>query len=139
MFKDSSNNQNAKGGETNKISETIIGQSVKVDGDFKSGENLYVEGEVNGSLDTKGDLKVGKKAVINANVNAKNAYVSGIIKGNLKIEEVLEIKDTAVIDGDIETNTLIIDRGAKVNGNIKMGNVEKSTLEEKEVLAENNS
>jgi len=118
MFKDSSNNNN-KDRDFKEV-ETIIGQSVKVDGDFKSEGNVVVEGMVSGSITTQKNLRVGKGAEIKANVEANSAWVGGVITGNVKINENLELSSSAKINGDIETRTLVVSMGAVINGSVKM-------------------
>ena len=59
--------------------ETIIGPSVKVEGNFKGEGDLVVEGIVVGSLQTKNNLKIGQNALVEANINANNAFISGKI------------------------------------------------------------
>src|SRR3990167_9210448 len=81
--------------------ETIIGPSVKVKGDFNAQGNIVVEGIVEGSLKTVGNLEVGDKAKVTANVEAKEAKIGGQIKGNIKIKGFLEITAAAKITGDI--------------------------------------
>ena len=106
--------------KTIKDPETIIGPSVKVEGNFKGDGDVVVEGEVKGTLKTKKDLRVGEGANIKANVEANNAHISGKIQGNIKIKDKLELTPTAIIIGDITTKVLQIAAGAKVNGVIKM-------------------
>ncbi len=96
--------------------ETIIGQSVKVDGDFVSEGNVWVQGIVNGSLKTRGDLRVENGSKIKADVEAANALVSGHIKGNITIQNNLELTASAVIEGDIVAKVLSIEPGAILNG-----------------------
>lgn len=96
--------------------ETVIGQSVKVDGDFVSEGNVLVQGMVNGSLKTRGDLRVEKGSKIKADVEAANAVVSGQIKGNVTIQSNLELGASAVIEGDIVAKVLSIEPGAVLNG-----------------------
>lgn len=96
--------------------ETIIGQSVKVDGDFVSEGNVWVQGVVNGSLKTRGDLRVEKGSKIKADVEAANAIVAGQIKGNVTIQNNLELGSTAVIEGNIVAKVLSIEPGAILNG-----------------------
>lgn len=103
-----------------KEAETIIGPSVRVQGDFVGQGNLIVEGVIKGSVKTKGDLKVGEQAKINASVSAANAVISGEIKGNVKIRGDLELTAQAKIFGDVETKSICIARGAILNGNCKM-------------------
>lgn len=112
MFKD----LYAKEGEV----ETIIGPSVKVEGDFASKGNVTVEGAVYGTIKTDKDLKIGNAAKISANVIAANALISGEVKGNVKVHGKLELSDTSKIFGDVEAKTLIIAAGAVLNGKCSM-------------------
>ncbi len=105
-----------------KEAETIIGSSVKVDGDFVGRGNVVVDGIVNGSLKTDGCLNVGPQAKINANVEAKEGIIGGEVKGNLKIKGFLELTSQAKIMGDIECAHLSIARGATFNGKCTMAN-----------------
>ncbi len=96
--------------------ETVIGPTVKVDGDFTSDGNVLVQGVVNGSLKTKGNLHVEPGAKIKADVEAANARVLGSVKGNVTIRENLELGESAAIEGDIVTKVLSIEPGAILNG-----------------------
>ena len=111
------NNQD-KGGI--KEAETIIGPSVKIKGDFNCHGNMIIEGEVEGNVNTEGDLYVGEKAKIKADVKAKNAKISGIIEGNININGYLDISHSAKITGNISMQNLSIAKGALVNGNCSM-------------------
>lgn len=106
--------------ENNSGTETLIGPSVHVKGDFKSQGNVQIEGQVTGTIQTAGNLRVGQGAKIMANINAANAHVSGTIKGNVMIAERLELSPTAKIDGDVATKILIIAEGAQLNGRCQM-------------------
>ena len=100
--------------------ETIIGSTVRVEGDFKGNGDVVVEGEVHGKLLTKGNLSVGKNAKIIADISAQSAIVAGEISGNIKVKETLELASSAKITGDVETQILTVATGAQINGNIKM-------------------
>jgi cytoskeletal protein CcmA (bactofilin family) len=108
--------------ETMEKVETIIGSGVKVEGTFASSGNVIVRGEVQGSLATKGDLRVEDGAIVKAEVKAGNAYVAGKIKGNLTIEGKLSLSSTANIEGDISCSSLLVEEGATINGHCSMGN-----------------
>lgn len=105
--------------------ETIIGSSVKIEGDFVGKGNVIVEGIVNGSLSTDQNLTIAQGARVLANVKAQSAFISGEVKGNIIIKESLELGPTARIFGDIETNQLTIATGALFNGKCVMGALEK--------------
>ncbi len=116
-------------GKNIKEAETIIGPSVKVQGDFIGQGNVVIEGVVKGSVKTNGDLKIGEQAKINASITAANAKISGEIKGNVKIKGDLELSSNAKIFGDIETKSICVARGAVLNGKCIM--VEEGASEEK--------
>lgn len=111
--------------------ETIIGSSVKIEGDFVGKGNVVVEGIVNGSLSTDQNLTIAQGARVLANIKAQSALISGEVKGNIIIKESLELGPTARIFGDIETNQLTISTGALFNGKCAMGALEKTKTVEK--------
>ncbi|OGF28282.1 hypothetical protein A2477_02375 [Candidatus Falkowbacteria bacterium RIFOXYC2_FULL_47_12] len=100
--------------------ETIIGPSVKVEGNFVGQGNIVVEGIVKGSVKTNGNLSIGGKAKITAAVEAANAIISGEVRGNVTVSGDLELTESARITGDVAAKTLSIARGAALNGNCTM-------------------
>lgn len=104
----------------NTSEETIIAHGVRVEGDFKSQGDVLIEGEVNGNIQTAGDLRVGEQSKIKADVIAKNAAIAGEVRGNIQIASRLELTQTAQIIGDITVDVLSIAPGAQVNGKITM-------------------
>lgn len=104
----------------NKNIETIIGPSVKVDGEFHGEGDVIVEGIVTGTLKTKNNLKVMSGAKIQAEVEAKSAFIAGDVLGNITVQDDIEITASAKIKGDITTNILAVEKGAMINGKITM-------------------
>ena len=115
MFKTQANGETA-GVQGRENAETIIGPSVKVEGDFSGEGNIIVEGVVMGSLTTQKNLSVTETAKITADVEAQNAFIAGEINGNLTIHEKLEIAATAKVHGDVQAKVLSITPGAVLNG-----------------------
>ena len=108
MFKENQANQN----ET----DTIIGPSVKVEGDFVTEGNIVVEGTICGTIKTSQNLKVGSQAKIFANIIADNALIAGEVQGNINISGKIELTTTAKIFGDIKATVVVIAGGAVLNG-----------------------
>lgn len=100
--------------------ETIIGPSVKVKGNFHSQGNIVVEGIFEGSIKTNGNIFIGDKAKISANIEAKEARIGGEVIGNIKVKEYLEIVSSAKIFGDVEYSSISVERGAVLNGKCTM-------------------
>lgn len=106
--------------ETSSVAETLIGPSVHVKGDFKSQGNVQIDGQVTGTIQTSGTLRVGERALINANINAANAFVAGSIKGNVVVTNRLELTSSAKIEGDVSAKILVMAEGALLNGRCQM-------------------
>jgi len=100
--------------------ETIIGPSIKVKGNFNGQGNIVVEGILEGSLKTNGDVFIGDKAKIAATIEAREARIGGEVTGNIKIKKYVEVAASAKIFGDIECSSLSIERGAVLNGKCTM-------------------
>ncbi len=110
-----------------KTEETIIAHGVRMEGDFVSQGDVLIEGEVNGNVQTAGDLRVGDAAKIKADVVAKNAIVGGEIRGNMQVSGRLEVLETAKIIGDVPAAVRWGIAGASINGEITMGGREVAT------------
>ena len=100
---------------------TIIAYGVRMEGQFVSEGDIQVEGEMHGTLESKGDLRVGDRSKIRADVKVTNAHVSGEIRGNLVVTNRLELTETAHIVGDIVAQVIVMAQGARINGQVTMG------------------
>ena len=119
-----------EGGISNKEAETIIGSSVKVEGNFICEGNMIIDGMVKGKIETNGFLQVGDKAVITADVKAGNGKVGGEIQGNVKVSGYLELTSSAKIFGDVEAGSMSMERGALLNGNCSMKTSSGASVQE---------
>lgn len=120
--------------QTSKTEDTIIGSTIKIEGDLASDGNIIVEGEVVGSLKTEKTLTVGHGAKVGADVRAKEANIAGEVNGNLNVEGQLELSESAKVNGDIKAQVIIIKAGAIFNGKCEMsegGSFSSSVPEEK--------
>ena len=104
--------------------ETIIGATVKIEGDLVSEGDIKVDGLVSGKIKTSKNLYVGPMAKIEADVEAGNAVLSGIVKGDIKVKENLLVQETGKIDGNITCSRLAIAEGAHFSGSCTMPEIE---------------
>ncbi|MFA6272257.1 MAG: polymer-forming cytoskeletal protein [Patescibacteria group bacterium] len=109
--------KNQDGDMVEKDTETIIGPSVKVEGDFHGEGSIVVEGQVTGTLKTNQDLRIGTNAKIKADLEAENVFISGEVVGDLYVKGKTELKSTAKVTGNIKTKIISIEAGASLNGN----------------------
>jgi cytoskeletal protein CcmA (bactofilin family) len=106
-------------GETT-VAETVVGHSVKIEGDLVSDGDIKIDGQVVGKIKTSQNLFVGPTAKIEADVEAGNATIAGKIAGNLKVREVLAILQTGNVAGDIDCGKLAVEEGAFFSGKCTM-------------------
>ena len=101
--------------------ETVVGPSVKIQGDLNSEGNIKIEGQVSGKVKTSQSVFIIPGAKIAADILAENAIVGGEILGNLKISGHLILQSTAKISGDINCAILRVEDGAQFTGKCSMG------------------
>ncbi len=103
-------------------SNNIIGKGTIIEGTMQTSGNLRVEGKIIGDVRSKSKIVVGKSAYIDGNILSDNVEISGEVKGVLRVSGVLTLKSTAIVHGDIHAKELVIEPGAKFEGQCKMDN-----------------
>src|SRR5512143_3487991 len=99
--------------ETPKMDVAHIGKSVVIKGELSGSEDLYLDGEVEGSIELRShSLTIGPNGRVRANVFAKDVVVHGKIDGNINGTERVELRKSAVLTGDITTQRIVIEDGA---------------------------
>jgi cytoskeletal protein CcmA (bactofilin family) len=96
-----------------------IGKAVKVVGQIFSREDLYVDGEVEGTVEAlEHKLTIGPNGTVRATIKAREVVALGNIQGNVEATEKIEIRKDAKLTGDIRTARIIIEDGAYFKGSI---------------------
>ncbi len=96
-----------------------IGKSVVIKGELSGSEDLYVDGQVEGSISLKNNsLTVGPNCSGKASVEAKGIVVQGKLEGNVQASDRVELRKSAVVTGDISTQRISIEEGAYLKGKV---------------------
>lgn len=96
-----------------------IGKSVLIKGELSGSEDLYLDGEVEGSVDLRDhSLIVGPNGRVRANIHARDVVIHGKVDGNVFGNERVELKKSAILMGDISTQRIVIEDGAYFKGAI---------------------
>lgn len=95
-----------------------MGKETKVKGDVYSEEELYFDGDIEGSLEVRGVLTIGPNGKVRANVKAKELVVKGSIHGDVEASDRISIMNGATIVGDVKTAGIVIEDGAYFKGGI---------------------
>ena len=98
-----------------------IGKSVVIRGELSGSEDLYVDGQVEGSIEMRGNhLIIGPNGQVRANVNARGVIVQGKLEGNIRAAERAELKKSAIVVGDIVTQRIAIEDGGYFKGKVEI-------------------
>jgi cytoskeletal protein CcmA (bactofilin family) len=111
------------------VDVATIGKSVVVKGELSGSEDLYVDGEVEGSISLRGQsLTVGPNGRVRANLEARNVIVYGKVDGNINASDRVDLRKSASLTGDISTARVAIEDGAYFKGTIDIQKPEATTL-----------
>jgi cytoskeletal protein CcmA (bactofilin family) len=98
-----------------------VGKSISIKGELSGSEDIYVDGQVDGSIQMSGNsLTIGPNGRVHANVSAKNVTVGGALDGNIQASERTELRKTAVVNGDVQTKRIAIEEGAYFKGKLEI-------------------
>src|ERR1035437_7439175 len=96
-----------------------IGKAVKVVGQIFSREDLYIDGEVEATVEALDhNLTIGPNGTVRATIKAREVVALGAIHGNVEATDKIEIRKDAKLTGDIRTARIIIEDGAYFKGSI---------------------
>lgn len=99
---------------------TIIGKDTFFKGTIKAKGLVRIDGEMEGDVETHGDVVIGESGRVSLEMKARNVAIAGHFNGSLEASGKLEIRSTGVVVGQIRTNGLVIDDGANFSGNCEM-------------------
>jgi cytoskeletal protein CcmA (bactofilin family) len=117
-------------------SMTTIGPSMQMKGEIRSREELLVEGEVEGLLESHSAITIGPNGRVKANIKAREVAIFGSVKGNVEVSEKIAIRDKGSLIGDIKTAGISIDDGAYFKGSIDIVRPEPSVPPKPAVISE---
>jgi cytoskeletal protein CcmA (bactofilin family) len=95
-----------------------IGPSMTIKGEIRAREELLVDGEVEGLLESQSLLTVGQNGKVLGNIKAREVVILGSVRGNVEVTEKIAIREQGSLIGDIKSAGISIDDGAYFKGNI---------------------
>jgi cytoskeletal protein CcmA (bactofilin family) len=96
-----------------------IGNGVSIRGDITSREDLFIGGDVQGSLQLEQHrLTIGPGGKIRANIKAREVTIHGSVQGNVETTDKIVIHKDGSLIGDIKTAGIVIEDGAYFKGSI---------------------
>ncbi len=105
-----------------------IGKAVKIVGQIFTKEDLYVDGDVEGTIESH-ENKVtigpnGRVQATQAGIRAREVIILGQVQGNVEASDKVDIRKDAKLVGDITTSRISIEDGALFKGSIDIKKAE---------------
>ncbi len=100
---------------------TTIGRGVVIEGQVKTGEDLVVDGKVDGTIELPQHvLTVGPTGRVKAQLSAKSVVVLGKVNGTIQASERVSIGETGSVEGAVSAPRLAMADGAHLQGRVDM-------------------
>ncbi|HUT15680.1 MAG TPA: polymer-forming cytoskeletal protein [Anaerolineae bacterium] len=96
--------------------ENILGPTASFQGHLKAAGNVRIDGHLDGSVETTGNVIIGEAGKVTADIIADNIQVWGALKGNITASGRLEILPSGRVWGEIKVASLLIDEGGLFRG-----------------------
>lgn len=108
----------------------------KVEGTINTKNDIRIDGSLVGTLICQGKVIIGTKGRVEGEINCENAVIEGEFKGEIKVSDLMIVQDTARIEGDVFTEKLQVEPGAIYNVKCTMGGQQIKASKEKPSQAE---
>ena len=109
---------------------TFFGPKAVIEGTVTGSEPVMIEGQVKGTINLTGELRIGTQARVEAKVHARNIIIEGRVNGDVSADERVELVASASVDGNIKAPKIIVAEGARFRGNVDMGSAKPNTHSE---------
>ena len=95
-----------------------LGKSTRLRGEIYSEEELFIDGDMEGTIEVRNRLIIGPNGKVKATIKATDVVVRGSVQGNVDAIERIAIMNGASIVGDVKTAGIVIEDGAYFKGGI---------------------
>jgi cytoskeletal protein CcmA (bactofilin family) len=107
-----------------------IGKSIVIRGELKGGEDLIIDGRVEGTVQlNEHRLTIGPNANVAADLSAHDVLVLGRVHGNLVATGRVELRAGCVVEGDVRAYRLAIEDNAVMRGKVDLTQTAQKTAE----------
>ncbi|HUV71044.1 MAG TPA: polymer-forming cytoskeletal protein [Terracidiphilus sp.] len=98
-----------------------IGKSIVICGEVKGGEDLIVDGRVEGTISlAESRLTIGPNANVTADLSAKDVLILGHVQGNVVASGRVELRAGCAVQGDIRALRLAVEDNAVFRGKVDL-------------------
>jgi cytoskeletal protein CcmA (bactofilin family) len=105
----------------------FIDQGSEFEGKLSFKDTVRIDGRFRGEISSENTLIVGESGEIEATITSNTIAISGSVVGNVVAKQKVVIHKTGCVEGNIETPSLVIEEGARLEGQLKMGGGSKKS------------
>ena len=106
-------------GTDSRSDSSHLGKSFRFKGDIHGSEDLYIDGQVEGTVQLPGQVvTVGPQGSVSAEVQSRELLVHGKLKGNARAHDRIEVSRTGSVLGDLAMTRISIEEGAFIQGRV---------------------
>jgi cytoskeletal protein CcmA (bactofilin family) len=100
---------------------TVIGKSVVIQGELSGNEDLYIDGDIEGTITLKENLlTIGPNARVRADIHVRDVVIFGHLTGNVQAAGRVDLRQSAFVSGDILAGRLCIEESAVLTGRVEL-------------------
>ncbi len=110
--------EEAESKTNNQHRKLTVGPGIRLKGEITDCDTLVVEGHVEISAKSR-LIEIAETGTVVGDIEVETADVSGRFDGNLNINERLTIRSTGRVSGKIRYNTIEIESGGRISGNVE--------------------
>lgn len=96
--------------------QTMIGTDAEIGGDITLDGGVIVYGTVNGSISTKGPVRIAQSGKVIGNISASDVRIGGFVSGNVTVQDKAILGEFSRLQGDLVYRQLLIEEGAQFEG-----------------------
>ncbi|MFT3912981.1 MAG: polymer-forming cytoskeletal protein [Anaeromyxobacteraceae bacterium] len=100
--------------------DLLLGAGAEFEGKLTFRGTVRIDARFKGQIVTNDVLVVGEHARIDAEIDCGTVVIHGEVHGNVRAKSAVELIGTARLVGDVETASLRVDRGARLDGTVSM-------------------
>jgi cytoskeletal protein CcmA (bactofilin family) len=101
--------------------DLLLGAGAEFEGKLTFKGTVRIDAKLTGSIVTNDVLVVGEHARIDAEITCGTVVIHGVVNGNIVAKSAVELRRSAKVRGNVQTPSLQVEKGAVLQGEVKMG------------------
>ncbi len=108
--------------------DLLLGHGAEFEGKLTFAGTVRIDAKFKGSIMTNDVLVVGEHARIDADITCGTVIVHGEVNGNIKAKSAVELRHPAKMRGNVESPSLVIEKGVLFHGESRLPGPEKPSV-----------